>query len=93
PGFLSSPDELDPFLESDLKFIRSWMICAFGPQEYSSMIKAAEAGGHARVGFENNLMLKDGTVAPSSSALVAQLAQSVTPYSPAQAAELFDRAK
>jgi len=91
PGFLSSPDELDPFLQSDLRFIRSWMICAFGPQEYDSMIKAAEAGGHARVGFENNLMLKDGTLASSTSALVAQLAESVTPYTQAQAAELFGR--
>ncbi len=91
PGFISSPDELDPFLQSDLGFIRSWMICAFGPEEYTSMIKAAKAGGHARVGFENNLMLKDGTIAPSTSALVEQLAQTVTPYTPTQAAELFGR--
>ncbi|XDZ66822.1 3-keto-5-aminohexanoate cleavage protein [Alphaproteobacteria bacterium LSUCC0684] len=89
PGFVSSPEELDPFLAADKGFIRSWMICAFGPEEYDSMLKAAAAGGHARVGFENNLALKDGSTATSSSALVAQLAERLTPKSPAEAARLF----
>jgi len=89
PGFVSSPDELDPFLKIDRGFIRSWMICAFGPSEYDSMIKAVDAGGHARVGFENNLLLKDGSTAPSTAALVAQLAASITPMTAAEARSLF----
>jgi uncharacterized protein (DUF849 family) len=33
-------------------------------------------GGHARVGFENNLLLKDGQLAPDNAALVRQVADS-----------------
>jgi uncharacterized protein (DUF849 family) len=36
---------------------------------------AAALGGHARVGFENNLLLKNGQVAPDNAALVAQAAE------------------
>ena len=50
------------------------MVCAFGPLEYDIMVKAAENGGHARIGFENNLYLKDGTLAPDNAALIKQFA-------------------
>lgn len=36
---------------------------------------AASLGGHARVGFENNLFLKSGEPAASNAALVAQVCQ------------------
>jgi uncharacterized protein (DUF849 family) len=36
---------------------------------------AAALGGHVRVGFENNLQLKTGAIAPDNAALVAQAAQ------------------
>jgi uncharacterized protein (DUF849 family) len=32
-------------------------------------------GGHVRVGFENNLYLPDGTIAPDNAALVAGFAE------------------
>ncbi len=51
-----------------------WMLCAFGPRETQFMERAAHAGGHARVGFENNLWLPDGTMAPSNAAIVAATA-------------------
>jgi len=47
-----------------------WMVCAFGRNEYSVMKQAAELGGHARVGFENNMLLPDGSLAMSNEALV-----------------------
>lgn len=79
PGFKSHPDELDPFLQHDLSLLRSWSVCAFGPLEFDVMVKAASKGGHARVGFENNLYLRDGTMATSTAELVAQLAEATEP--------------
>jgi len=53
-----------------------WMICAFGAAEHACATTAAALGGHARVGFENNRLLKDGTTATRNADLVAQLAES-----------------
>ena len=89
PGFKSHPDELDPFLAKDISFLRSWMICAFGPMEYDVMVKAASKGGHARVGFENNIYLKSGEIAPSTAALIEQLASQLTPMTGQEAEDLF----
>ncbi len=72
PNFTSHPDELDPFLDQDLSFTHSWMVCAFGAMEYDVMAKAAQHGGHARIGFENNLFMKDGSLAADNAALITQ---------------------
>ena len=79
PDQRSTPDDLDPFLAEDRSFIRHWMVCAFGPQEYDVMAKAYAEGGQARIGFENNLWMKDGQLAQTNADLVSQLAQSFTP--------------
>jgi uncharacterized protein (DUF849 family) len=50
------------------------MACAFGPREAEFATQAAQAGGDARVGFENNFHLPDGSVAPSNAAIVAATA-------------------
>lgn len=47
-----------------------WAVCCFGPQENEVMLLAAKRGGHARLGFENNLNLPDGTIAPDNAALI-----------------------
>jgi len=47
-----------------------WMACAFGRNEYSVVKQAAKLGGHARVGFENNLLLPDGSPASDNAELV-----------------------
>lgn len=47
-----------------------WAVCAFGEAEHDAASKAAASGGHARVGFENNLLLADGSVADDNAALV-----------------------
>jgi uncharacterized protein (DUF849 family) len=51
-----------------------WAVCAFGRREAVCVLTAAGLGGHARVGFENNLWLADGTLAASNAQLVEQLA-------------------
>lgn len=47
-----------------------WAVCCFGPREDEVSQVAASAGGHARVGFENNMLLPDGNEAPDNAALV-----------------------
>ena len=77
--FQSDPSELASLLGDGLPDMASWSICAFGYKEYDVMMAAVAAGGHCRVGFENNLHLKDGQMAPDNAALIRQLAASVRP--------------
>ncbi len=69
-GQISEPEELDPFLEAAGGQFPNWMVCAFGPREAKALGRAFAQGGHGRTGFENNLHLPDGTVAPDNAALV-----------------------
>jgi len=50
----------------------AWAVCAFGRREGACTLAAAAFGGHVRVGFENNLYLADGRLAPDNAALVRQ---------------------
>jgi uncharacterized protein (DUF849 family) len=70
--FQSYPSDLDPFLQFDLAGL-DWFICAFGHQEQQCALKAIEAGGHARIGFENNLYLANGELADNTAQLVSSL--------------------
>ena len=72
-GQKSSPTDLVPFLTANRRN-HSWSVCAFGPTETACAVTAAGLGGHARVGFENNLHLPDGSLAPDNAALVAAVA-------------------
>ncbi|CDX35206.1 conserved hypothetical protein [Mesorhizobium sp. ORS 3359] len=69
-GQTSRPADLLPFLAPSIPAARHWMVCAFGDQEVASVTAAALLGGHARVGFENNLFLPDGTLASGNQDLV-----------------------
>ena len=53
--------------------VHDWCLCAFGRAEHAVVCAGIVAGGHARVGFENNLWLKDGALASGTHALVAQI--------------------
>ena len=77
-GQVSSPADLLPFLAArgDLGNDR-WFLCAFGARENACMTTAAALGGHARLGFENNLWLSDGAVAPDNAALITQFCESL----------------
>lgn len=68
--------DLETYLEQmngaeDMSF--DWMLCAFGDSETASVIKAAEYGGKARVGFENSLHNADGSVAPNNAARIREV--------------------
>jgi uncharacterized protein (DUF849 family) len=73
-GQVSSPRDLVPFLNAHTG-PEPWSVCAFGATEHACVTAAASMGGHVRVGFENNLQLKNGTVAPDNMALVKQAAE------------------
>ena len=75
-GQQSSPRELVPFLAADGARY-PWTVCAFGRREHACAVTAAAMGGHVRVGFENNLHLKDGRLAPDNAALVADVAAAI----------------
>lgn len=72
------PGQLPPFLvaRDAAELAGSWTVCAFGRHEGACALAAATLGGHARVGFENNLHLANGSLAPDNAALVRQLAES-----------------
>jgi 3-keto-5-aminohexanoate cleavage enzyme len=76
-GQISQPDDLLPFLQVHYEAGQArqpWAVCAFGAMENACITAAAALGGHARVGFENNLRTKDGNIAPDNAALVQQVA-------------------
>jgi uncharacterized protein (DUF849 family) len=70
----SRPADLLPFLAPDMPRFANWSVCAFGRYEAACVTAAALLGWHMRVGFENNLLLPDGRVAPSNAALVEAVA-------------------
>lgn len=72
PRVDATPEMLEPFLGGRQE--SSWMACAFGPEEGRIMQSVADHGGHARVGFENNLLGPDGALAPDNASLVRSLA-------------------
>ena len=75
-GQTSEPADLLPFLQA-WDGEHPWAVCAFGASEQRCALAAAALGGHVRVGFENNLRLADGALAPDNAALVRQVAQAV----------------
>jgi 3-keto-5-aminohexanoate cleavage enzyme len=70
----AAPRDLLPFLAADMPRFASWSVCAYGRRETACITAAALLGGHARVGFENNLNLPDGARAASNGELVGAAA-------------------
>ena len=54
-----------------------WSVCCFGKDENAAALHAAAEGGHVRLGFENNVLLRDGSVARDNAALIAQFNESL----------------
>lgn len=72
-GSLSRPADIFsylPFLPERWR----WGVCAFGREELACVVQAALAGGHCRVGFENNLTAADGTPLANNAEQVGRLA-------------------
>jgi 3-keto-5-aminohexanoate cleavage enzyme len=74
PGQISRPADLLAFLAHDRPRFAHWMVCAFGREETACVAAGALLGGHARVGFENNLVLPSGVTATDNAALVVAAA-------------------
>ncbi len=85
--FQSEPADLIPFLQYDLSSL-DWFTCAFGRREQECVLSAVQAGGHARIGFENNLCLPNGELAPNSAALVDSLISALRQQDRVTAAEV-----
>ena len=79
-GQRSAPSDLLPFLTAwhgggELTAGVPWSMCAFGAREAGCALTAALLGGHVRVGFENNMLLPDGSTAADNAALVRGIAE------------------
>lgn len=72
------PNELEDMLAAVDHRQFPWAVCCFGRQENAAMKMATERGGHVRIGFENNLLLADGTIASDNAALIRQYVDSVS---------------
>ncbi|MFK7859880.1 MAG: 3-keto-5-aminohexanoate cleavage protein [Granulosicoccus sp.] len=71
----SSPQQLDPFMQwlTATRLESDWAVCAFGQGETDCLVAAHALGGKMRVGFENSLWNKDGTIARDNAERVAEI--------------------
>jgi len=71
-GRVSHPDLLPPFLDrlSANGLEADWAICAFREEENDCLKAAIAQGGKIRVGFENSMLMPDGTIAEDNIARV-----------------------
>ncbi|MEC5292684.1 3-keto-5-aminohexanoate cleavage protein [Aurantimonas sp. C2-6-R+9] len=76
-GQTSTPAALLPFLAPEMPRFAHWSVCAFGQHETACVTAGALLGGHARVGFENNLFRPDGTLADTNADLVSSVAETI----------------
>lgn len=74
-GQKSEPVDLLPFLHDWSNTDGDFAVCAFGPKESACALTALGLNGHARLGFENNTLLSDGSTAPDNAALICQTVQ------------------
>ncbi len=77
-GQQSQVSDLDPFLaalakESGRDGVHDWSLCAFGSNETDCLTEAIRRGGKARIGFENNLHKRDGSLAADNAERVREL--------------------
>jgi 3-keto-5-aminohexanoate cleavage enzyme len=76
----SSPDDLDPFYnwvtQQDAKI--DWAICAFGQGETDCLLNAYKKGGKVRIGFENSLWNRDGSIAKDNAERVSEFVSSLS---------------
>ncbi len=74
-GQRSEPADLLPFMHDWSSSDGAFAVCAFGPKESACALTALGLNGHARLGFENNTLLSDGSTAPDNAALIRQTVQ------------------
>lgn len=70
------PQDLSPFLQQQLfDHDKRWAVCAFGKYEHLCLTASMIMDGDIRVGFENNHVNHQGTLASSNAEQVANLAE------------------
>lgn len=68
----SDPADIPALLEV-LPAVENWSLCAFGASEAECMFAAIRLGGHCRVGFENNMVRADSSMAENNAAQVSEI--------------------
>lgn len=66
------------FMRDQLPRDANWFAFGVGAQQFPIAVQAFLLGGHVRVGFEDNLYLGAGQLAPSNAALVEKAAHLIT---------------
>ncbi|MEJ8476839.1 3-keto-5-aminohexanoate cleavage protein [Roseibium algae] len=73
----SDPSDLDAFLKgmevAPGDYSIDWGVCAFGHRETDCLVHAVSNGGKARIGFENGLWNRDGSMATDNADRVRDL--------------------
>ncbi|MCW3780655.1 3-keto-5-aminohexanoate cleavage protein [Defluviimonas salinarum] len=74
-GQVSSPADLDPPLAAQeaAGLAPDWAVCAFGAAETDCLLAALRKGGKARIGFENNRLNRDRSIAADNAERVRDL--------------------
>ena len=67
-GKVSDPKKIPFFVKKikDHNLIADWAVCAFSKEEIPCLKTAIKLGGKIRVGFENSLLMPDGSIAPDN---------------------------
>ena len=55
-----------------------WGACCFGGDEHRLMVETTAEGGHVRMGFENNVNRRDGSLAFNNAELISQYVDAVS---------------
>ena len=61
------------FLKNSIPKFSTFTVCAIGKHEFPMVISSIIMGGHARVGFEDNIYLSKGVLAKSNGELVEKV--------------------
>lgn len=77
PLIMVAPNDVatfaDPLINPQGRLSFDWMLCAIAPPETDCRLKAIELRGKARIGFENALWNRDGTLAQRNAERVRKL--------------------
>jgi len=89
-GLQGRPADLDSMLDTVDCSEFPWAVCCFGGEENAVALLADERGGHVRIGFENNVLLPDGSEARDNAALIEAFhrSRSASSRRPATAEEI-----
>lgn len=67
----AKPEDLQVFLDAAQHLSLKWAICAFGQHELACAQTALRLGGDIRIGFENSILLPDGSLAKDNAQTIA----------------------